>query len=296
MLSIVLSVLLPNSAPTPLPTLPPEITHTVTTAQCSTLHGVTMPVGVVIRANDQAFKAMAVSTQKFLSHFMPGDVPTAADLAATLNNPYSSNQNPNGTGTALSTELSSSGGDDDLLYGPGQILNAARIDTVAQEIYENLTLERKYLKESYQRYPKGIDPAVDEQREHVQNMIDLQQSLADRYEEFASTFIGNMGVADMTRTDQDDSATFKESLRGLLLGDLGDLGSVHGSAQASDPKFGYDTVSDLAKDGSNGQVVQALRFQEFMFTQSLVANYNHCNGTNYTLTPLSSKPLPQHTP
>jgi hypothetical protein len=295
MLPILISLLLPNASPAPLPTLPPEITRTTTSAQCNTLHDVTLPVGVVIRANDRAFKAMAVSTQKFMSHFMPGDAPTAADFQASLGNQGQPAANSNGTGTALSTSLSASGGDDDLLYGPGQILNAARIDSVAQQIYENLTLERKYLKDSYKRLPEGKDPKADALRAHAQNMIDLQQALADRYDQFASTFIGNMGVAEMTRNDQNDSATFKMALRGLLLGDTQSLQATSGEAKQNDPMFGYESMNDLAKGGSNGEVVQALRRQEFEYTSSLVQTYNQCNGTNYSLKPITATPLPDPT-
>lgn len=303
MLSLLLSVLLPAAAPTPLPTLPPEITHTVTTAECNTLQGLTLPIGVVTRANDRAFGAMAVSMQKFLSHFMPGDVPSAADVQAALGNPNvptlqqnTSPVNPtsNSGGTPLTAELGGEQGDDSLVYGPGQILNAARIDAVAQQIYENLTLERKYLKESYKRYPDGANARVDALREQAKGMIALQQSLADRYEQFASTFIGNIGVAEMIRQDQSTDATFKIALRGLLLGDTAELQGTDGTASANDPYFGYGNVDDLAKDGSNGQVVQAMRRQQFTFTSALVNSYNTCHGTNFVLRPMSSKPLPVH--
>ena len=303
-----ISALVAAADPAPAATAaPPEIIHTVTSEQCSTLHKMTLPVGYVAKVNDQAFGAMALSTSKFLKHFMPGDAPTAADIQSALGNTPDNNQNSsiqesgigqnqtanNGTGTALTASESSGREDDPILYGPGQTLNAARIDAVAQQIYGNIELERKYMNESIKEYPPGTDARVDQLRERAQNLIDLQQALADRYDQFAFTYLSNIGAAQMQTNDQASLGVFKTSLRGLILGDVGGLG---GGAPLSgaDQNFGYDSVQQLARTGSNGQIVAALRYHQYQFTQSLFDTYNVCHGTHFTIAP--PRPAPTETP
>src|SRR5579863_308701 len=188
--SLLLTTLVAVSSPTPAPTLPPEIIHTISSPLCSSLQNTIMPVGYVSKINDQAFRTMALSTQKFLANIYPGDVPTQGDMDAALR------QSPTGSATAI--DAGSSNHDDDLLYSPGQILSAARIDAVAQQIFQNINLENQYMRESYKSYPEGSDAKVDALRKRAQNLIDLQMALATRYEQFAGTYIGNMGVPEMT--------------------------------------------------------------------------------------------------
>jgi hypothetical protein len=277
---------------TPTPSPPPTIIRIVTSETCNTLHSLTLPIGYVTKHNDAAFASMAVSTQKFLSHLMPGDVPTAADLQAALGNSNGAGTALNGTGTPLSASLSTSPGDDPLLYGPGQILDAARIDAVAQQIFGNIALERQYLKKSLDTYPPGTNPKVDELRAHADNVIALQNALANRYEQFAGTYLDNMGVAGMTFNSQSDLATFKIALRGLLLGDTNGLAGAPNGDPNNGPYGGFRSIQDLALGGSPGQVVSALREQEFEFTSSLISTYNVCHDTHFILRPETPAPSP----
>jgi hypothetical protein len=247
----------------------------------------------VTRFNDKAFGAMALSTQKFLSHFMPGDVPTAADVQAALGNTNGQGSALNGSGSPLSSEESSSSQDDPLVYGPQQILDASRIDSVAQQIFGNLQLERSYLAKSYKEYPSGTDPHVDQLRAEAENVIELQQALASRYERFAGEYIDNMGVADMVSNSQTDLAIFKITLRGLLLGETASLAGA-GSEQANQPYYGFDNLDELAKGGSNGQIVSALRTEEYAFSSQLFSTYNECHGTHYVINPPTAAPASPH--
>jgi hypothetical protein len=292
MLSVVLAAVLgasPSPSPSPLPF--PEILHTITSPGCDTLHHVTLPVGYVTRVNDQGFRAMAFSTQKFMSFFMPGDVPTAADIQAALGNSNGANPQLNGTGSAMSTEMSSSSGDDPILYSPKQTIMAANIDRVAEQIIGNLALEKKYVDDSLKQYPPGTDPQVDALRAHAQNVMALQEALAGRYEQFAGEYIDNMGVADMTRGSQADLATLKEALRALLVGQGGALQGAQAES-SSDPNYGYPSIQDLAKQGSTGQIVSALRDQEFGFSSALFNAFNECHGTHYVVNPVTGSPVP----
>ncbi len=291
---------LPLTMPTPTPTpgtstpFYPVIMHTVTTETCATLDHLMLPVGFVARRNDAAIATMALSTQKFLSHFMPGDVPTAADVQAALGNSNGSSPNLNGTGTALSTSESSSQEDDSLVYGPGQILNASRIDALAQQIYINIKLERDYLKTSEKDYPPGSNPKVDALRARAEGLIELQSALADRYEQFAGTYLDSMGVAGMTSQNASDLATFKITLRGLLLGDTNGLASYSPDGNDSE-NGGFSSVAELAKDGTPGQVVSGLRAVEYSFASSVLATYDQCRGTHYILAP-PKRPAPSPSP
>lgn len=294
MLSFVLAAVI-DASPTPSPLPFPEILHTITSPGCETLHHVTLPVGYVTRVNDRAFRAMAFSTQKFMSFFMPGDVPTAADIQAALGNSNGADPELNGTGSAMSTEMSSSSGDDPILYSPKQTIMASNIDRVAQEIIGNLALEKKYVDDSLKQYPPGTDPKVDELRAHAQNVMALQSALAGRYEQFAGEYIDNMGIADMTRGSQADLATVKLALRSLLVGQGGSLEGAQ-VRSSNDPNYGYASIQDLAQAGPTGDVVSALRDQEFGFSRALFDAYNECHGTHYVVNPVSATPAPSPTP
>ncbi|MHB8146722.1 MAG: hypothetical protein ACYDGM_05580 [Vulcanimicrobiaceae bacterium] len=276
---IIPAILAALIAVAPAPTAPPVIFHTVSSPLCNSLQSTILPVGYVSKINDTAFSAMARSTQKFLSNLFPGDDPTVADLDAALAGQPT---------TALTQEMGSTAGDDQLLYGPGQILDASRIDAVAQQIFQNLTLEDGYMKQSFKAYPPGTDPSVDTLRQRAQNLIDLQRALANRYEQFASTYLDNQGMARMTTNSQSQLALFKVYLRGLLLGDTSGLNGV--APGASDRAF--KSVSDLARNGSAGQVVRELRAQEYAFAPALTSTFDQCRGTKFTVKTPAPRPTP----
>ena len=274
-------------APSPVPTLPPIIVRTVTTETCTTLHQLVRPVGYVSRRNDAAFRAMALSTQKFLGHFMPGDAPTAADLQAALGSTY-------GSGTPLTALEGSSQTDDSLLYGPQQTLSASRIDAVAQQIFENIILERGIMKKSLSKFPPGRNARVDAMRRLAQNVIDLQYALANRYERFAGTYIDEIGVSGMTANSASDLSAFKVALRALLFGDANGLAADSAGNPSAGNNVEFKSINDLAQAGSTAQVVRTLRAEEFAFARTLVSTFNQCHGTHYIIK--SPKPLPSATP
>ena len=283
-----------SPAPAPTPTLPPVIIRTITTARCTTLHEMMRPIGYVTRRNDDAFRAMAFATQKFLSNFIPGDVPTVADIQASLgsNNGQTTGVGLNGTGTPMSTSLSSSRGNDPLVYGPSQVLSAARIDAVAQQIFGNIMVERSFLTKSYKKFPPGKNPKVDAMRRAAQNVMTLQEALANRYEQFAGTYFDGMDLSRMTANNNGDVATIKMALRELLLGDTRGLAGGPGSkATPNDPFFGYKSVDQLAQDGNPGEVLTALKGQEFAFTSTLIHTYNVCHQSHYILAPIHTMPV-----
>ncbi len=237
---------------------------------------------------------MAFATQKFLSHFIPGDVPTIADLQASLGNNggQTTGTGLNGTGTPMSTSLSSSRGNDPLVYGPSQVLSAARIDAVAQQIFGNIMVERSFLTKSYKKFPQGKNPKVDAMRRAAQNVMTLQEALANRYEQFAGTYFDGMDLSRMTANNNGDVATIKMALRELLLGDTRGLaGDSNRKASPNDPYFGYKNADRLAQYGNPGEVLTALKGQEFAFTSTLIHTYNVCHQSHYILTPIHTLPV-----
>ncbi|MGA7747043.1 MAG: hypothetical protein WCC70_01590 [Candidatus Aquilonibacter sp.] len=278
MLSILLAAGLFSPTPAPSPTLP-EIMHTVTSPMCSALQNVTIPVGYNSRVNDQAFLAMALTSRKFLSSFMPGDIPTAAEVEAAFEG-VNSGTALYGNGSSAPTDIDVPGkGDDPTLYGPKQTILMANLDRIANEIVTNLSAERKYVSDSLQQYPPGADPHVDVLRAHAQNVIALQQALLDRYQRITGQYFGNRGVPGAAVNTQTDPATLNAAIRGLLLGEVASMGST----QANYAEF--DSIQSLAEAGSAGQVVSALRDQELYFTKALFEAYNQCHGTHYTVEP-----------
>lgn len=278
LLSLLTGVMLavaPAPAPTALPTLPPLIVHTHTSAACTALHQYFLPIGYVTRRNDQAFGALAYSVRKFVAGVYPSDVPTLAEL------------------NAAQTGINDSGGDsadaggpnqeDTLLYGPSQILDAARIRDVANQIYANLVTEAKYMNESWKEYPAGTDPHVDELRQHLQHLMDLQRALADKYENFAVLYLSNNGMD--TLNSGGSQTYFKLYLRALLLGDVSEL-----EQDEKDASTDTMSVSERARIGEVGDVVKGLMDEERAYMPAAIATLNSCNGTHYVIEHPSPQP------
>lgn len=265
-----------SPAPSPLPTLPPLIIRTQTSATCTALHKYFTSIGYVTRRNDEAFYAMGRSVRAFVAGIYPSDVPSAGELAAA--------QSGSGdTGTA-SDELGGPNQDDTLLYGPGQILTAARIETVANEIYGNLVTEGKIMNESWKEYPAGSDRNIDAMRQHLQNMMDLQRGLADKYENFARTYLSNNGMVQVE--DPSQQTYFKLYLRALLLGDVSELQESPDSATDD----GYVSTRDRERLGTVADLVHGLSEEERTYAPAVIPTMNACNGTNYVINASSPQP------
>ena len=281
-LAAILSVavgVLPSPTPTPIDFYP-EIIHTRTSAKCTTLRKLLTPVGFVTRRNDEAIRGMAISLQKFLSGIDPADVPTLTEVEDAYGRADSS------AGANVST-IDQSMADDSLLYGPNQILNAAAIQQVANEIYANITLENKYMKQSWSDYPQGNDPTVDALRQRAQNLIDLQRAIADRYESFASSYLSNQDMG--SERDPAQREYFKLYLRALLLGQAAEL--TESGSDATDDNNSL-TQSERARLGTVAQVVRGLHQEEGAYAPVYLSTFNDCNGTHYTIVGPSPTPSP----
>lgn len=263
-----LLVLLVVTNPSPASSTIPEIAHTKTSPVCTALHSYALPIGYVARRNDAAFRAMSRSMQVYLSGIYPGDVPTSTEMASTLHGM------PEG---AQADAMGAENLDDQLLFGPGQTLTVAEIDDVANQIYSNLLLEDKVMNQWWHDVPSHADPQVDAMRQHLQNLMDLQRALADRYERFAGLYLSNKGMASLESPAQ--RAQFKKFLRALLLGEA--------AALLDDPNQpmndGYSNVSQRARLGNVAQVVLNLRNEEHQYAATALTTINSCDGTQFKL-------------
>lgn len=251
-----------------------------------------LPVGYASKVNDQGFDAMAQSTMDYLKHFMYKDV-----LGTNYGSGLHSNEsgggaagNDNGTGTADSAMQSASRLEDQTSFGPQQTMAAARIDRTAQAIYKNVAQERNFLNESEREYPRGVNPKLDALRKRTEDLITFQNTVADRYEAFAETYIMSSDYAEIASNSARDAANIKENLRGLLFGVAANI-TEDRTKPGPASNFGYRDAADLAKNGSSGQVVAAMRYQQYVFSSSLYDVYNQCHGTHFVLPP-SPTPAP----
>jgi len=248
MMPIVLAAVV-SATPAPSRTLPPlKVIITVKSRTfCSSVRNMAVPIGYVTRRNDEAFVAI---NHSILNYFESVRGVTSAGVPDM---------------EALSSEL-----DDALVYTPTGALSAMKVNQLAYDIVQNLTLEDKVMRESWAKYPKGAFPNIDAMRDRLQNLIDLQRALAARYMQFASIYTDNAGQAKF----QEDAATFKSLLRDTILGQASALAHANDLSELETPS--PEAVHDLAHTGSVADVVKELRLQENAFSTEIVDAGNSC--------------------
>lgn len=74
------------------------------------------------------------------------------------------------------------------------ILYAARGDMNATNLLGNIHTVELALIDSYKAYPQHSDPKVDALRQGVQNVVDLDRAIANRYAEYFGTIVDNDGL------------------------------------------------------------------------------------------------------
>lgn len=257
-------------APSPAPAASatpaiPEIIHTVTSEACTTLQNLLMPVGYVTKRNDDAFGGMQTHLLSVVNNFNSHDMPTQAELMAL-------GDSKDVTTGANVSQIDPSGQDDNLLYSPKAVLEVAKMDSIANQIYSNLAVEASFMDKSWKEYPAGADPKVDKMRQDAQNLMDLQRALADKYENFSKTYLNNQELA--WTKDPGEREFFKAYLRALLLGQA----AAFSTAGTNSLTNGL-TKDQVAKIGSVADVVNGLRNAEHLYAPEQISTYNTCNGT-----------------
>lgn len=260
-----------TAAPTPWPasTAPPVIVRVRSSEACSALRTIALPVGFIAKRDDAAFTGINVAMLKFVGGFEAFDAPTASALAQAVGDA------PAATGETAQQAIESGGAesqDDSVTFNGQSILSAAHVDSIAERILGNLTLADRYMALSWKSYPVGKDPVVDTLRQRAQNLIDLQRSLATRYEEFAGSYLDNMGGAAIVREDQ--RTGYKTLLRAFVLGEASDL--LNPDTTGSDSASPLAEVSEFKKSEVVADLVRELRKQEAAFSPAVYAEFRSC--------------------
>jgi hypothetical protein len=246
MFLVLAALVLATPAPQPAPPLK-VIVNEKSNNFCTSVRKMAVPIGYVMRRNDEAFAAIDHRMLRFLENtegISPADASDAAGLQSAL--------------------------DDDAIYGPTNDLDVMQMDKIAYEIMQNLTLEDQVMSQSWKDYPKGKFPTIDGLRQRLQNLMDLQRSLANKYMEFTTTYLDNRGQAQFAQ----DAASFKTLLRSTILGLSSALAASHAQ---SDPEIPAQAdVHDIAATGNVTNVVKELRLQELAFSSEIIGAGDTC--------------------
>jgi len=236
------------ASPAPQPTPPLKvIVNEKSTNFCSSVRKMAVPIGYVMRRNDEAFAAIDHRLIRFLEDARGVSVADTSELAT------------------LQSAL-----DDDAIYGPTNDLDVMQMDKIAYEIMQNLTLEDQVMNQSWKDYPKGKFPSIDGLRQRLQNLMDLQRSLANKYMEFTSSYLDNRGQAQFA----ENPAQFKSLLRATILGLSSALAASHGQIDPEVPA--QANVHDIAMAGNVSAVVKELRLQELAFSSEIIGAGDTC--------------------
>jgi hypothetical protein len=242
--TIVATAATPGPRPTPQLKV---IANVKSDSLCSSLHDTIVPVAYVTHRDDEAFAALNHSMLKFLQQ-IPG---VRASSIADLN--------------TLDTSL-----DNAELYSPSAELSVVQMNKIADEIAQNVTLEGRVMDASWKHYPKGKFSNVDAFRQRLQNMIDLQRALEEKYFQFTQMYLDNR--------NQEQYAPNVSVFEAFLHETIAGYGSALAAAQGqSDPEVPPKAdAHDVARSGSIAQVVEELRLQELAFAQEIVTAGRTC--------------------
>ena len=78
--------------------------------------------------------------------------------------------------------------------GDGVFLRVAQNDQLATNLLSNITEVEKDLVKSYHQYPQGTNAKVDALRQRVQNVVDIERSIANVYAASYGALVDNDGV------------------------------------------------------------------------------------------------------
>jgi hypothetical protein len=265
--SLLLAVMANAAAPAPLPSASslPVIVHTITSRSCTTLSDTIMPIGYVLKKDDQAFGGMSDRLQKIFSDFAnQGGGPTSQQLMQLGDSKYQSGGPDQKAGANNSPMVDTGDQNTNQLFSPSQTAKAGEVDAIANAIYGNLSIASQVLQKSIGALPQGTDPKADEMRSRAQALMTLQHSFADNYENFVKNYVSNQNTAWVGNADQ--RAFVNAYLMALITG------------KAPSDKSLPD--SERARIMSIVDAEQTLRDGEQSFGAELIETYNQCNGTH----------------
>jgi hypothetical protein len=255
----------PNATPTP----PfPLITTVKVTNYCTAVRHLAVPIGYVTRKNSEAFMAMEKPIFDIVTQNRGVGSATGNEMATTLAN----------------------GNDDALTYNAGNTISMETINKITWEIDQNLALEDKVMEQSWKDFPKGRDPDVDALRQRLQNLIDLQNALDDKYTQLSANYLDNSGNAALisntapSKADASDNtgsnqATMKSELRDAIYGQVSALLEAQKSTTIINPQAQAQVdVSETAHKGTTANITHELMLQQLAFGDEVVAATKRCGG------------------
>jgi hypothetical protein len=261
MLALIFATLTATAA-TPSPQPAPHlkvIANVRSDSLCSSMHDTMVPIAYVTHRNEEAFAALNHSMLKFLQQ-VPGLKFSTISQMSSLD-------------AAL---------DQAELYNPDAEMSVQQMNGITYQMAQNLTLEGQVMSASWKQYPKGKFPNVDAFRQRLQNLIDLQRALEEKYYQFSQMYLDNRDQGKYTPS----VPVFESFLHDTLAG----YGSALSEAQTqSDPEIPPQAdAGGIAHYGNIAQVVRELHLQELAFASEFVTAGRTC-GLLPAATPSPSK-------
>lgn len=253
---LILAAAVAAPAPAPTSNLKTIVTVKVSTF-CNQVRKVAVPVGFANTRNDQAFDAINRSMLQFLKDNRGLSSVSKAEVAS-IDNGY----------------------DDTATYNAHDTVSMNRLSQIVWQITQNLSREDDVMSKSFKEVPPGKDAQVDLMRQRLQNLIDLQRTLAANYTSLAETYFDNEGnaafhVDDQQTGDTGDVVAFKTTLRDIIFGQSEAM--VMARQAAFDPgSVAEANASDTAHSGTMKDVVQQLALQEDAFKSEIVKAGDVC--------------------
>jgi len=241
--SLLLStVLLADATAAPQPTAAPQaplrvIVTVKSSTLCNAVRKMAIPIGYVNRRNDDAFSSINRTMYKYLKQNVG-------------NKPISTSEQI----------LQNHGGDTGPDVHPINTYTILSMNKTAWQIAQNVTLESAVMQRSWKEFPPGKDANVDAMRQRLQNLIDLQNALENKIMSFTQGIMDNTDIASSPQLT-------------ALLGDslAGQAAALRASQEQGDPEMlALESASDVAKSGTEAQVVRELRLQERAFSSEIV--------------------------
>jgi hypothetical protein len=251
-------------APSPAASTPPTIVHTITSRSCTTLSDTIMPIGYVLKKDDEAFGGMSDRLQWIFTNFAnQGGSPTRDQLMQ-----LGDSKAVYGSGSRGSPAVDPGDQDTNQFYSPAQTAKAAEVDAIVNAVNGNLGLASQAMDKSLSALPQGSDPKADELRSRAQDLMALQRTFAQNYDTFIKSYVNNANVAWAVNPDQ------KVFVNAYLVALLNGKGP-------SDPHALPE--SEQTRVAAIASTVQNLHDGEQSFAAEVISTYNQCNGTHIDL-------------
>lgn len=141
---------------------------------------------------------------------------------------------------------------------------------ISYDTAQNLTLADRVMNESWRRFPRGTAQSIDGLRQRLQNIIDLQRALVNKYMQVGEGYEGCIGSAENLCSSLRGDKTGTSAWRGYfeMLAAVNAIADPEGVAVAS--------AHDIAHFARPSQIGAQLDLQEAAFVQEITAAGRTC--------------------